>query len=485
MTNSESRDQQNPERLLRMAQGSARTSNATGFVPPSLESVAAWFPELTIDSLIGRGGMGAVYLARQPKLDRPVAIKILPPSLAQDPTFAERFAREARTLAKLSHRHIVKVFDFGERGGVPFLLLEYVEGSNLRELMQMGRPSPAEALRLIPQICDALAYAHAQGIVHRDVKPENILVDAQGDVHIADFGIARLLGDDPREVTLTGTRERVGTPHYMAPEQIENPASVDHRADIFGLGVVLYEMLTGKLPLGRFDPPSADADVSSRVDDIVFRSLEREPSRRYQAASELKSGVLSAWKEGFAAGVGQAATTGAGGVRTPPSGRGPESPRAEPAPEPVPSRLSKRAVGSFFWLLGSCLGLILLWMPVGVTVSSPGEAPPPPKLINQILMYTVMAFSLAGFVGGPFLASRAVRDIVNSRGRLYGLRLAVLTMWLPAIFILDAVLAGVIQSVSKPTTPAVRALSIIALLTLDIWILTSEVRKYRRQQAQA
>lgn len=258
---------------------------------PPLERVAAAFPQFEILELIGAGGMGAVYKARQRKLDRQVALKVLPEALAVDPAFAERFQREGRVLARLSHPNIVTVHDFGQSGGFFYLLMEYVDGVNLRQAMRAGRFTPAQALALVPHICEALQFAHDEGVLHRDIKPENILLDARGRVKIADFGIAKLVGETRHDVSLTATGAAVGTPQYMAPEQIERPADVDHRADIYSLGVVFYELLTGELPLGRFAPPSAKTDLDARIDSIVLRALTKERELRQQSAREVKTDV--------------------------------------------------------------------------------------------------------------------------------------------------------------------------------------------------
>lgn len=277
-------------------------------VPPASQELAKAFPQLEILELVGQGGMGFVYKARQPKLDRLVALKILPQSLAADPSFAERFAREARTLARLNHPNIVTIHDFGQANGWFYLVMEFVDGVNLRQAMSVGRFTPEQALAVVPKICDALQFAHNEGVLHRDIKPENILLDSKGRVKIADFGIAKLLAMEtqllasassgasgkprpPHPPTLTETGKTLGTPHYMAPEQLEHPENVDQRADIYSLGVVFYEMLTGELPLGRFAPPSEKSSVDARVDAVVLRALEKEREYRQRSPGEVKRQV--------------------------------------------------------------------------------------------------------------------------------------------------------------------------------------------------
>jgi serine/threonine protein kinase len=279
-----------PACLLRDAEEAARPGDAA----PSLAEIATAFPRLEVMELIGQGGMGFVYKVCQPDLDRTVALKILAPELGRDPAFAERFAREARTLGKLHHPNIVTIFEHGESGGYFYLLMEYVDGVNLRQAMRAGRFTPVQALAIVPGICDALQYAHEQGVWHRDIKPENILLDREGKVKIADFGIARIVGDPRRDFTLTLTGNALGSAAYMAPEQHEKPHDVDHRADIYSLGVVIYEMLTGELPLGRFPLPSQRAEVNARIDEIVLRTLEKERELRQQSASEVKTEVEGA-----------------------------------------------------------------------------------------------------------------------------------------------------------------------------------------------
>jgi len=257
-----------------------------------LLKAGATFGRYEILDVLGRGGMGVVYRARQPDLDRVVALKILSPRLAADRSFVERFGHEAKALARLNHPNIVAVHDCGVEAGTPYLAMEYVEGENLRRLMAERRLKPERALAIVPQLCDALEYAHGQGVIHRDIKPENILSDRRGRVKIADFGLAMMIGAGaPR---LTQTNAVMGTPHYMAPEQVENPKTVDHRADIYSMGVVFYEMLTGELPLGAFSKPSEKAEVHRRIDEIILRALAKEPARRYQTASEVKSDLVEA-----------------------------------------------------------------------------------------------------------------------------------------------------------------------------------------------
>src|ERR1035437_9817857 len=290
--------------------------------PPSLERLAAAFPQLEVIEFIGQGGMGAVYKTRQKQLDRIVSLKVLPPGIGGDPSFAKRFTREAKALAKLLHPNIVALFEFGRADGIYYLLMEYVDGVSLGQLLRSSRVSPREALAIVPQICDALQYAHDQGIVHREIKPENILLDRRGRVKVADFGLAKLVeanasltpslsppaatgrqrgeSDGERVAArpgeggspfLTDAGKIMGTPNYMAPEQVEHPGEVDHRADIYALGVVFYQMLTGELPGKRIEAPSKKVRIDVRLDEVVLRALEKKPELRYQQVSEVKTMV--------------------------------------------------------------------------------------------------------------------------------------------------------------------------------------------------
>ncbi len=280
---------------------------SAGLPLPSAAELAPHFPQLEIGECLGRGGMGVVYRARQKSLDRMVALKLLAPERVGDPLFAERFSREAQALAKLSHPNIVTIHDFGQAGGFFYLLMEYVDGVNLRQAMQAGRFRPEQALAVVPPVCEALQYAHEHGIVHRDIKPENLLLDREGRVKIADFGVVKLMSGEPdksggveisseTEMTgagLTGEKGAPGTPGYMAPEQRESRAT-DHRADIYSLGVVLYEMLTGERPGASLEPPSRRVQVDVRIDEIVLRALEVRPEMRFATAAEFRTQVEAA-----------------------------------------------------------------------------------------------------------------------------------------------------------------------------------------------
>ena len=259
---------------------------------PDPDDLAKQLPQLEIGELIGQGGMGFVFRARQRHLDRDVALKILHSELQQDPAFAKRFEREAQALARLNHPNIVSVYDSGHtEAGNYYFVMEYVDGVNLRDVLHGGHLEPEKALAVVPQVCDALQYAHEKGIVHRDIKPENILLDSRGQVKIADFGLAKLLDPSSQNENLSQAGQRMGTAHYMAPEQAQGATEVDHRADIYSLGVVFYEMLTGELPIGRFSPPSQSVKLDGRLDKVVLKTLESRPEQRYQQASDLKTAI--------------------------------------------------------------------------------------------------------------------------------------------------------------------------------------------------
>ena len=248
--------------------------------PPSLERLSAAFPQLEVIEFIGQGGMGAVYKARQKQLDRIVALKVLPPDIGGDPSFAERFTREAKALAKLLHPNVVALFEFGQADGIYYLLMEYVDGVSLGQLLRSSRVSPREALAIVPQICDALQYAHDQGIVHRDIKPENILLDRRGRVKVADFGLAKLMATgtgradtpEPAAASVTGGGARgvtrptdvltdagkvLGTPSYMVdsaeelqPEWFEGRSRVGLTAGASAPDILVQQVIARLRSLG-------------------------------------------------------------------------------------------------------------------------------------------------------------------------------------------------------------------------------------------
>ncbi|KFE65426.1 serine/threonine-protein kinase [Hyalangium minutum] len=256
----------------------------------SRRPAAETIPGYRLENLVGMGGMGEVHKAIQLSLGRIVAVKLLNPELAKDPAFVARFDKEAAALAALSHPNIVSIVDKGRSDTTYFLVMEFVEGPSLREQVRSPLLTPKEALRMMMEICRAVEYAHSRGVIHRDLKPENILFDQQagGLAKVTDFGLASFLDDANSRYNLTSTHVSMGTLSYMAPEQRVDAKTADKRADIFSLGVILYELLTGEVPLGTFDPPSATKPgIDSRLDAIVGRCLKPDPDERYSTVAEM------------------------------------------------------------------------------------------------------------------------------------------------------------------------------------------------------
>jgi serine/threonine protein kinase len=243
-------------------------------------------PGYELIHIIGRGGMGEVWRAKQVSLGREVAVKLLKPDLAKDTDFIKRFEKEAAALASLSHANIVQIIDRGQSEGIYFFAMEFVHGRSLRDLMAEHKLSPSDALKIVAQICNAIDYAHDHGVVHRDLKPENIMVSTDGQVKVADFGLAGIRDD---KFNVTRSSMTMGTLNYMAPEQRKDAKGVDGRADLYSLGVMLYELITGEVPVGRFKLPSQKlTHLDARIDDIVAKALEPDPSARYQRASHIQ-----------------------------------------------------------------------------------------------------------------------------------------------------------------------------------------------------
>ena len=259
---------------------------------PTVEHVQAMLPSYTVIRLLGQGGMGAVFQARQASLDRMVAIKVLPARTADDPAgHAERFRNEARTLARLGHPNIVTIHDSGTLPDQQlYFVMEFVDGLDLaRMIRDSGRLPAVQAVALVSQVCNALDYAHRQGVIHRDIKPGNVLIDRQGQVKVADFGLAKIRVTS-EELPQTRSNLALGTPDFVAPEMLSSPASVDHRADLYAIGVMLYQMLTGEVPRGLFKLPSQRIPgLDPRLDAIICQAMAPDPMERYQSAIEIRS----------------------------------------------------------------------------------------------------------------------------------------------------------------------------------------------------
>ncbi len=260
--------------------------------PPTAAELHKLLPQYEIELLLGRGGMGAVYKGRQISLDRPVAIKILSNTLDEaDASFAERFKNEARAMAKLTHPGIVAVYDFGQTvSGLLYIVMEFIEGTDVsRMIAKQKRLHTEHAMAITAHVCDALAYAHERGIIHRDIKPANIMVGYDGVVKVADFGLAKMNSKAGESVGLTQSGMAMGTLHYMAPEALMLGSAVDHRADIYAVGVMLYQMLTGKVPHGMFELPSMQvAGLDPRYDGIIAKAMREDRDIRYQSATEMR-----------------------------------------------------------------------------------------------------------------------------------------------------------------------------------------------------
>ena len=258
--------------------------------------------EYEVRGLVGSGGMGEVYRARDTRLDRDVAIKVLPAYLSSDRDRLRRFEQEAQATAALNHPNILSVFQFGSFEGAPYLVTELLEGETLRELIRRGPIAQRKAIDFAIQIAQALAAAHGKGIVHRDLKPENIFITRDGRIKILDFGLAKLIGLDPRHDAQTSADTEpgtiMGTASYMSPEQVRGLAA-DNRSDIFAFGVIIYEMLSGKRAFHREtsadtmsailkeESPPLPETVAPALSRIVRRCLEKNPEQRFQSASDL------------------------------------------------------------------------------------------------------------------------------------------------------------------------------------------------------
>ncbi len=348
------------------------------FDVPSIEEMTSYLPQFKFEKMAACGGMGAVYKAYQESLDRRVAVKILPPKFGAEPAFADRFKSEARAMARLNHTNIVGVYDFGiTAGGHLFLVIEWVEGRSLHDIIHDGNLSLRKATNLAIQLCEALTFAHEHRIIHRDIKPGNIMVNDADHVKVADFGLARPVSDEAEE------ENPMGTPDYAAPE-IRGGSVTDHRVDIFAAGVVLYEMLTGTVPGEEYRPVTEFAKVSPRWDQIILKAIDPDPDQRYQDAGEFRAHINVAMKQEAAGGVMPGMIDhSAGGM----FGGGKPEPVPQPTPQPRPQPRPRMSQGQQLAVIGGTVGLVLLavlalilWRPAGPSSPALGAQASPDEI---------------------------------------------------------------------------------------------------------
>ncbi len=355
-----------------------------------------------ITGFLGAGGMGAVYKGTQVRLKRPVAIKIMRRDMGKDHDFEARFEREAQAMAKLNHPNIVSVIDYGEAGpDYLYIVMELVDGTDLMDVIRSKQITQEMALALLPQICDALQFAHDHGIVHRDIKPSNIMLTRDGRVKMADFGLAKHFDHaDSGFRTQTGTG--MGTPDYAAPEQFDPTTQIDHRADIYALGVMIYQMITGALPRGVWKPPSQRAPVSTQWDAVVSRAMQNDPAERYQHASDVKTDVSSIPLIGGRAAAPSAAASGPAATNQPNA--------ALAGASALPKSRAPLLVGTIVIAIAAFIGVFFaLHKPDEGRAAVPPSATSVPAAANRTK--TVLA-------GASALPSSATKDapFVNSLG---------------------------------------------------------------------
>jgi formylglycine-generating enzyme required for sulfatase activity/serine/threonine protein kinase len=419
-----------PACLMSRGVSSRPGSSPRRWEPPGIEELQAILPQYEIVKMLGRGGMGAVYQARQISLDRPVAIKILSAELEDnDRDFAQRFKNEARAMGKLNHPGIVTVYDFGETAdGLLYIVMEYVEGTDVaRMIASQKRLHTAHAMAITAHVCDALAYAHERGIIHRDIKPANIMVGYDGVVKVADFGLAKLSADGQTS-GLTQSGMLMGTMHYMAPETLTlGIGSVDRRADIYAVGVMLYKMLTGKLPQGMFELPSMQvAGLDPRYDQVIAKALREDREIRYQSAGEMRAdldGILTqpVVKVEAAAQTAPAALPTQARPQRP--GGQPVRPILRGASPPPPKKKSRSGLilGSLGLLAALALAGFFVFRPQAPPQVSPsGVSPLRAATKEQPFVNTLgMKFVPVPVLGGPTGGQRVLFSVWDTRVQDY------------------------------------------------------------------
>lgn len=364
------------------------TGGGWRWAPPTPEDLQQQLTNYIVESLLGHGGMGAVYRGLQKGLERPVAIKILPPGIEkEDPSYAERFKNEAKLMARLEHPGIVPVYEFGQTAsGLLYFVMGFVDGSDVHHLLRaapLGRLPPEHALAITAHVCDALSYAHDHGIVHRDIKPANILINTAGQVKVADFGLAKV--DDPAERGFTQTGLAMGTPDYVAPEVLILGTRIDGRADLYAMGVMLYQMLTGHVPRGAFKPASQRIpNLDPRLDAIIQKAMQSDREDRYQTSGELRAALEPLFGRQMSEPDLQQYTTEV--VRQAiPVRDNPREPKSKP-------KQSKSAHRQLPWLIGSAvaIGIIVFMMLGGDEAPKPVSetAPKTRKVLNPVVSAT-------------------------------------------------------------------------------------------------
>jgi len=256
-------------------------SITTEFIPPTLQELQTLFPGYTLSRFIAKGGMGAVYLGKQLSLDRPIAIKILPKEFGDDVNYRHSFEKEAKALARLNHPNLVGIHDFGDVQGMLYIIMEYAPGRSLYHTAHGHSAEEKDAALLVRDMCLGLEHAHEHGIIHRDITPTNVIIDECARPKIIDFGLARPVNDNRTEKIV------FGTPGYIAPEVLSTKNPVDQRSDIFSLGVILYELLVGKIPDTPYQLPSSVSDTDPRFDTVIRKSIDPLPQNRYSSAGEM------------------------------------------------------------------------------------------------------------------------------------------------------------------------------------------------------